>query len=562
MRAFASRWLGVFAATALLCVPSPHSPPAGESGASPVGGTEAVAPTGTTRPVIGASAAVAAHAAAAPTLVVLVTVDQMRADYLDRFAPLLRGGLDRLARGGARFTDAHQDHAITETAPGHSTLLSGRFPRSTGIIDNAEGVQDDRFPLIAGAPGAGASPERFRGTVLVDWLRARDRRARQLSVSGKDRGAILPAGRAKAEVFWYARDGRFTTSRWYADTLPTWVQDVNARDDARRRAGTAWTLLLSDSAYPEPDDVPIEGAGQANVFPHQLPADSAAAAAYLPATPFEDELVLQLALEGVRATGLGAGPATDILSISLSVTDAVGHLYGPDSREMHDQILRLDRSLATFLDSLLVLRDSSRVMVVLTADHGIGTIPELVPPTVRPRPVRLDPAVVLAPLRAALASRGANPDAVYFDGRFVIADDAALRRATLSPDSVLEAFAATLRQQPGVERVDRFATLSRHDPDRDATARRWLHQLPAGAPVEFVVTLTPYSLATQQVDTHGSPHDYDSHVPLLFWGAGVRPGRHAEFVRTVDIAPTIAELLGVRPGERLDGRALRGVWAR
>ena len=545
MDAFAPRWLGVALATGILVAPLS----AGGPGAPAVRGAAA-----------GAAAASAGTAApAVPTLVVLITVDQMRADYLDRFAPQFHGGLDRLARGGARFTDAHQDHAITETAPGHATLLSGRFPRSTGIIDNAEGVEDGRYPLIGGAPGAGASPERFRGTVLLDWLRARNQRARQLSVSGKDRGAILPAGRAKAEVFWYARDGRFTTSRWYADTLPDWVQRVNARDDAGRLAGHSWTLLLADSAYAERDDVAIERGGQDNLFPHALPSDRAAAARYLPATPFEDELVLQLALEGVRATGLGAGPRADILSISLSVTDAIGHLYGPDSREMHDQLLRLDRSLGAFLDSLLVLRDSSRVVVVLTADHGIGTIPELVPATVKPTPVRLDPEFVVGPVRAALTARGADPDAITFDGRFVFADRAALRRATLPPDSVVDAFAAMLRKQPGVERVDRFATLSRRDLDRDTTARRWVHQLPAGAPVEYVVTLTPHSLATQQVDTHGSPHSYDSHVPLVFWGAGIAPGRHGEFVRTVDIAPTLAAMLGIRPTERLDGRALRGV---
>src|SRR5690606_11973759 len=129
---------------------------------------------------------------------------------------------------------------------------------------------------------------------------------------------------------WYADHGRFTTSRHYADTLPAWVARFNARDAARGMAGRAWTLLRPDTDYPEPDDVSVEGAGRDNLFPHRLAADSARAAAQLRGTPFLDELVLQLALEGVQATGLGRGPHADVLSLSLSATDAIGHRFGPD----------------------------------------------------------------------------------------------------------------------------------------------------------------------------------------------------------------------------------------
>ena len=138
--------------------------------------------------------------AAAPTLVVLVTVDQLRADYLDRFAPQLRGGLARLAAGGAYFREAHHDHAIPETAPGHATLLSGRFPGSTGIIANEVGVDDPGAPLVGGRTGDGASPRRFRGTTLADWLRERDSRSRAVGISAKARSAILPLGRARGEA--------------------------------------------------------------------------------------------------------------------------------------------------------------------------------------------------------------------------------------------------------------------------------------------------------------------------------------------------------------------------
>jgi len=179
-------------------------------------------------------------------LVVVITVDQLRPDYLNRWKAQLTGGLGQLMTEGAVFTDGYQDHAVTETAPGHSAILSGLWPAHTGIIRNLESVQDSLAPLL-GTTGPGASPRRFRGTTLVDWLKASDPTARVLSVSRKDRGAILPIGQSKQQVFWY-QSGLFTTSRYYADTLPTWVQGFNARRLPFKAANTTWTLLLSDSA--------------------------------------------------------------------------------------------------------------------------------------------------------------------------------------------------------------------------------------------------------------------------------------------------------------------------
>src|SRR5881397_111313 len=187
-----------------------------------------------------------------PKLVVVITVDQLRADYFTRWKSQLTGGLGQLATEGAFFTDGYQDHAVTETAPGHSTILSGMWPAHTGIIRNSEGVQDSLSPLL-GTTGPGASPRRFRGTTLVDWLKAVDPTTRALSVSRKDRGAILPIGHAKEQVYWY-QSGLFTTSRYYADSLPTWVQTFNARRLPFKAANTVWTLVLPDSAYKETDN--------------------------------------------------------------------------------------------------------------------------------------------------------------------------------------------------------------------------------------------------------------------------------------------------------------------
>ena len=270
---------------------------------------------------------------------------------------------------GAWFVNAFQDHAVTETAPGHASTLSGRFPANTGITSNATGVGDSRYPLLVGLPNEpGAAPERFQGTTLYDWIVAANPRSRQLSVSMKDRSAILMTGRAKQDVYWYSTSGNFTTSRYYRDSLPAWVTAFNARRIPHGYAGAQWQLLRNASAYPEPDTVPFENFGRGNVFPHAFPTDSAQAASYLRATPTMDSVTALFALEGVRQTGIGQGPQTDILSVSFSATDVIGHAYGPDSREAHDNELRLDQTIGWFLDSLFRLRDSSSI--VIRAERG------------------------------------------------------------------------------------------------------------------------------------------------------------------------------------------------
>jgi predicted AlkP superfamily pyrophosphatase or phosphodiesterase len=491
-----------------------------------------------------------------PTLLVFITVDQMRGDYLDRWASQYTAGLKRLSQGGAFFTDGHQDHAITETAPGHASTMSGRFPRSTGIARNLAGVGDTTVRLF-GSNMLPASPFRFRGSTLTDWLAKADGRSNALSVSYKDRGAILPIGRSKQDVYWWG--GRsFTTSTWYRDALPAWVQAFNARQIPASNAGKVWDLLLSPENYPEPDSVPIESRnGSRFQFPYRLSNGPDTATAQYPGFPFFDDLTAQLALAGVNELKLGAGPETDVLAVSFSTTDLIGHRFGPDSRELHDQVLRLDRTIGAFIDSLYKLRDSSRIIFALTADHGVSPFPEVNNGRITPAPLRVDIGPAVRAAEQALLAGGGNPDAVDLESGSLVINPAAAKAGPAVIRAAADSFVAVANRIPGVLRADRFADLAKADLAKDKIARRWVQMFAPDVPVVAVVTLTPGSYwLRMSVAQHGTPQDLESHVPILFYGPPFKPGRYAEFARTVDIAPTLARVLGVTPTEPLDGRVL------
>ena len=491
-----------------------------------------------------------------PKLIVLITIDQMRADYLDKWSSQFTGGLARLTKNGAVFTNAFQDHANSETAPGHSTLLSGREPYRTGIVFNTEGVPDPGAPIIGGG-GPGASPFRFKGSTLFDWLKNRDSHSRALSVSRKDRGAILPIGHSREAVFWYQSDGRFSTSSYYADKLPDWVNAFNALRIPQSYAGKAWTPLLPLSAYPEPDTVIFEDGGREPAFPHVMFADSAASARNLLAFPWMDDVTVQFALAGVNAMRLGAGRSTDLLSVSLSSTDAVGHRFGMSSRELHDQILRVDRAVGVLIDSLYKLRDSSTIVFALTADHGVTQMPELAEQHGdSPIPVRVDLSPLAADFQATLAKKMNTDSAMAFEDAVLLLNRSRLNRSHINADSLARAFADAAKHEPGVMRADLFKDLLSADTVKDVIARRWRHAIPPDWPVAVVVTLNHGSVWGTTPGVHGSPWDDDTHVPIVFYGPWIRPGRYDELARTVDIAPTFAQIAGVRPSEEIDGHPL------
>jgi predicted AlkP superfamily pyrophosphatase or phosphodiesterase len=539
--------------------------------------TSAVVGSGRRTLVLGAVIAAASACATAqgipregqagrPSLVVFITIDQMRADYLERFGGQLTGGLQRLMTGGALFRNGVHDHAITETAPGHSVTMSGRFPVHTGIVMNSLGVNDVPNAQVLGArPGESASPERFNGTTLTDWLRTANRATKWLSVSRKDRGAILPIGKSKGDVYWYSPSGEFTTSKYYADSLPTWVQAFNALRIPQSYAGKKWELLKNAASYSEADTVGIEAnsVGGDVTFPHSAPTVPAQAAASFAAFPWMDELTLRLAVTGMRTLKLGADPGrTDVLAVSLSTLDAIGHRFGPDSREVHDQVLRLDQYLGAFLDSLEAIRGVGTFVVALTSDHGTSPPPTLksaIYPNGDAKRVSLE-----MPWRAfqqRLVDAGIDSSSFAIDdGLVIVMKPGTFGGVRGGADGLLGGLARDFMRMQGVLRVDLMTNLAKADTVNDTIARRWLHMFSPQSNVRLIATLTPYSYwLPVAYSTHGSPHDSDAYVPVIFWGAGVVPGQYTNAVRVVDMAPTLAAILGVKPTEALDGRVLTQV---
>lgn len=518
-----------------------------------------------------------------PRLAVVLVVDQMRADYLERYADLYRGGLARLRGNSAWFVEAEVAHALTYTAPGHASVATGSHPARHGVVANAwydraagaavYAADDPRAlpSLTTESPAKidGRSPRQLERGTLGDWLKEQEPKARVFSVALKDRAAVMMGGHKPDRAYWYYPEvAGFGSSSVYAGGAPppAWVASFNAASPVFARFTAGWTRMLDPMAYLRsgPDRVAAEHDGVAVEFPHVFddgkPETRAAFAKQLLWTPFGDEMSLAFARALVDAEQLGADEVPDVLMLSLSSADYVGHRYGPFSHEVEDYYLRLDVWLGEFLQFLDAEVGEGGYVLALTADHGALPLPEEARlrgyPTAR-RVVSGDyyPAVRAAAL-PVLAELGLPPTTLLYVGedgvwlgdpgdkigaaalRTMVA--AALRKLDFVADAYTadELAAPADLRRPFLDRYQR-SYYGPRSPDVQLRFKEW-------------------SLVDAQAGgtSHGSPYRYDSHVPVLFFGAGVRPGVHRGTVGTVDVAPTIAALLGVRAPADIDGRSL------
>lgn len=514
------------------------------------------------------AAGVVSAQTARPKLVVFLSIDQGRAEYLERFRPALEGGLLFLLERGVIFTETHHAHANTSTAPGHASLSTGRFPSHSGIVGNdwydrdekreVYCVEDADSPVLPVGDSTarrpeflGRSPRRLRGTALGDWMKRRFHASKVYSAAGKDRSAVLMGGKNADGAFWFdGETGQWVTSRYYMDEYPAWVREFHARRLANGYFGRTWEPLPVPEALLAAMKIEASGPGAKDsgvpkvLGRGSLSADSGFYHALFE-TPFLEPYLLAFAESLVREEALGADDATDFLALAFSSVDSVGHDYGPNSRELLDAVLRLDRELGAFFRFLDRTVGLAGVAVVLSADHGVAPLPEY-------QARHGLPGGRISNSDLACVARAGKPGWFLAPLHF---DEKALAKENIKREAAEALVAEELSACPAVARVwTRTAIESaKGEGVVDPTLLQFARSFYPGRSPDLFVQFAEGYVDDDHGTTHGSPYEYDTHVPgIVFW-PGVAPRTLEERIATVDLAVTIASLLGVETPADVDG---------
>jgi type I phosphodiesterase/nucleotide pyrophosphatase len=490
-------------------------------------------------------------------LVLLIAVDQFRYDYLTRFRSEYTSGLNRLLTEGADFTNAFLEHYPTVTAVGHSTMMSGATPALSGIVGNdwfdralgksVTSVEDPDTQLVGGSEGIGFSPRRMLVDTVGDELKSASRAPvdsplypKVFGLSLKDRSAALPAGHMANAAFCFdTKTGAFVTSTYYRRDLPAWAAAFNAKRPADAFAGKTWTYL--DPA-----------AGTAGTLPPV--GDTLYNAVF--GSPFGNELLLSFALTAIEAEQLGQRGVTDLLSVSFSSNDSIGHSFGPDSPQVRDISVRTDRIIGELLARVEALVGLDHTLVVLTADHGVAPVPEVQQQRHLPGG-RLTKDEAMTPIaRALVAKYGEGDWIIGTAGTSPYLNYALIAEKQLDPAEVRKVAAAAAAALPHVARVyTRDQVLSGQvTPDTIGLRIARSENLMRSGDLEIV--FEPYWMRASGGTTHGTPYLYDAHIPLVFMGPGIRAGHYDANVALNDLAPTVATLIAVETPSGSQGRVL------
>jgi predicted AlkP superfamily pyrophosphatase or phosphodiesterase len=502
----------------------------------------------------GALPAQVAAPAPRPKLVLGIVIDQFRYDYLTRFRADYNSGIARLLRQGAVFTNARYEHYPTVTAIGHAVFLTGAPPSLSGIVGNewfdrqagreVSSVEDPATQLL-GAPGEGSSPRNLLVSTVGDEMKTAWRgQPRVIGISLKDRAAILPAGHTADAAYWFdARAGLAVSSTYYFKDLPQWVQDFNRDNPPTRYLNAEWKPLVPSPDYP--------------AFSHRLPAEAGRGFYRAIATsPFGNEATEALAERALDAERLGRRNTTDLLTVSFSSNDYVGHKYGPDSPEVRDMAIRADRLIGRLLDFVDKKVGPGNTLVVFTSDHGVAPLPEAQSERHMPGG-RLPPKVIRAAIVNALNDAYGQGNwiestaggAGYFNRSLIQAKK--LREAEVERIAARAAAAV-----PHVYRVyTRTQLLAGAEPS-DAVSQRVSNGFYPARSGDLFVLYDPYWISAAEDASHGSVFDYDTHVPVIFLGPGVKRGMYDQNISPNDIAPTLATMLQIATPSGSTGRVL------
>ncbi|MBX2946141.1 MAG: alkaline phosphatase family protein [Cyclobacteriaceae bacterium] len=508
-----------------------------------------------------------------PRLVVGITVDQMRQEYIYRYYSTYGdNGFKRLINGGFMLENGHYNYIPTYTGAGHASIYTGTTPAIHGVIGNewydktmektVYCVSDDRQKTVGSTSenNGKMSPHRMLTTTITDELKlATQKRSKVLGISVKDRGAILPAGHMADAAYWYdGKTGRFITSTFYMDKLPPWLEKFNSQQLADKYLSGTWNTLLPLNQYDASgaDVSPYEGklTGNNSTFPYDLAALRKTNGNFelLSQTPFSNDYLTELAKATIDGEKLGADQWTDFLAVSYSAPDIIGHRVGPYAIELQDVYIRLDKNIEDLLKKLDQAVGEGNYLVFLTADHAVAEVPQFL----------ADNKVPAGILRASQLSANLGEFLnTYFPDRKVIkaisGEQIHLNHESFSADPrsggvdllvATELISNFLMQQSGIANVYPKSLLRQGDFNEGGLkgmAIRGYHPKRSG---DMTVILEPawFESGRIQGTTHGSPYTYDTHVPILFYGKGIKQGSSVQHYTITDIAPTLSMLLKIK----------------
>ena len=491
-------------------------------------------------------------------LVLLIAVDQFRYDYLTRFRGDFTAGFKKLLTDGAVFTNAYLEHYPTVTAIGHATMLSGATPSVSGIIGNdwfdcesgktVQSVTDNAVKPVGAPDAAPASPRRLLVGTLGDEMKLASgapkgaaNAPRAIGLSLKDRSAIMTVGRGADAAYWFdTKTGSFVTSTYYMNDPPAWMRAFNDRRIADGLAGQNWLPL----------------AGQAPVL-RQLPkeTDSKLYEAVF-GSPFGNQMLLDVSKTVIDVELLGQRGVTDLLTVSFSSNDSVGHTYGPDSPQVRDIAIRTDRTIGELLDHVDKLVGLQHTLVAFTSDHGVAPLPESL--TQRSLPGgRIVNKELFGAIEQALAAHfGPGPWLMATAGSSPYLNYSLIAERHLDQAEVRRVAAAAVLAVPHVARVYTRDQLLRGEVANDLIGTRVERSFYPQRSGDLEVVLEPYWMRQATGTTHGSPYNYDAHIPLILMGRPIKVGTYPGNVALNDLAPTLATLIDVDAPSGSSGRVL------
>ena len=491
-----------------------------------------------------------------PKIVVAIVIDQFRYDYLLRFRQDYNSGLARLLDRGAVFTDAHYLHNLTVTAVGHSTFLTGAPPAQSGIIANewydretartVTSVFDAQTKLVGGVPGKpGSSPRRLLVSTVGDELKMQGGDSKVIGISIKDRGAILPSGHMADGAYWYDPDSNnWVTSTYYRPELPDWARKLNDEQPYRKFMAARWfpfDAKQGDNAKP---------------FCSMVASADVRSCGSLEATPWGNEMIEEFAEHAIAGEQLGHHNRTDILTVSFSSNDYVGHAVGPDDPAVRDISIRTDRLLGKFFDYIDQTVGAGNALVVLSADHGVAPVPELNEARKMPGG-RLSGAALAKKMNEALVKRF-GPGSWLLPGPVTMTylNLELIREHRLDAAVVERVAADAAMTEPHIARVYTRHELASGQVQEDAIGTAASLGFYGPRYGDLLILTEPYYLFDATGTSHGTPYNYDNHVPVIFLGAGIKPGIYPEKIAVNDVAPTVASILGVDQPSGSIGRTL------